>query len=64
MPFKETSRMNNKRDWNAPDFEYRLSLIINGYLKNCDINTMIQILKDAIMDLELKKKVKKGLKAK
>ena len=56
--------MDNKTNWNAPDFEYRLSLIINGYLKNCDINTMIQILKDAIMDLELKKKVKKGLKAK
>ena len=55
--------INKKLDFSAEDFEYRLQLIINGYsqTEGVSIPTMIKILKDKIVDLELMLKVKKGL---
>ena len=55
--------INKKLDFSAEDFEYRLQLIVNGYsqTEGVSIPTMIEILLNAVKDLELKLKVKKGL---
>ena len=56
--------INKKLDFSAEDFEYRLQLIINGYsqTEGVSIPTMIEILLNAVKDLEIKLQVKKGLK--
>jgi len=64
---EERNRMKNKPvtptkiDFNADDFEFRLNLIIEGYVKSNapSLSAMIQILKNAIIDLELRQKVEK-----
>ena len=55
--------INKKLDFSAEDFEYRLQLIVNGYsqTEGVSIPTMIEILLNAVKDLEIKLQVKKGL---